>query len=86
MTGLPAEMVDDLVSGAAELAAEMVGWPEDHIAAALADVQENLCASLSEDLGTKVARIIATAFARTVVRHRADLQVAGVRDYGSKLQ
>lgn len=86
MTGLTDELVDDLLAGAAQLAVEMVGMPEDQMTAALFDVQQDLRASLSIQLGARVAAIVVRAFGRAVIDSRAQLQVAGFHDYGRTLQ
>jgi hypothetical protein len=79
-------MADELVAGAAEMAFKMLGWPEDDMTAALAQVQEELRASLARQLGEKIASIIARAFVRTVTRHRSELQTAGFHSYGDNVQ
>jgi hypothetical protein len=86
MSGLTDELVNDLVAGAAELGAELVGLSEDHVNATLTEVQQNLCDLLSPQLGKKVAEIVVRAFGRAVKGHRAELQAAGFHHYGDALQ
>jgi hypothetical protein len=63
---------------AADLALFFVGAPENEMLLSLHQVRTNLEADLAEPFGAEAATLVAQAFVATVVRHRREIEAAGM--------
>jgi hypothetical protein len=71
------EFVAELAAEAEQLAADLVGVPEDLLAEILDELRDGARATLGSSLGKKRATIVAKAFTRLIVRRRGELVAMG---------
>jgi hypothetical protein len=77
------EFIQRCLRDAADFGLFLAGQPEQAALLALHDTRERMAADLIEEFGDDAARLIAEAFAATVVRVKAGIEEASVGTKGT---
>jgi hypothetical protein len=77
---------EQLASEANDIAASLVGVPEEARNEFLLLMHERVASTLSVHLGRRLASTVAGAFVRLVKRQRSEFESLGFVDYGDRLQ